>query len=377
MNRKQLLALFISFCLWTLPATAHKPSDSYLKLAVHGNHIQGQWDIALRDLDYAMGLDDNADGVITWGELRAQQKEVTAYALSRLELEADGATCPAQLTDQLVDNHTDGAYSVLQFVANCPQKPNTLGVNYRLFFDLDPQHRGLLSLETQGLTRTAIFSPTQMNHALPLVAVNPIQQFLEFGREGIWHIWIGFDHILFLLTLLLPAVLERKNGQWKPVLALRSVFGNVLKVVTAFTVAHSITLSLATLGVLQLPSRWIESVIALSVILSALNNIYPLVQGRRWVIAFGFGLIHGFGFASVLADLGLPQEALLRALIGFNLGVEVGQIALVCAFLPLAFALRDSWFYRQVPFKAGSISIAVVASIWMMERLFDFKALPF
>jgi hypothetical protein len=152
MNRKQLLALFISFCSlslcwWTLPATAHKPSDSYLKLEVQGNHIQGQWDIALRDLDYAMGLDDNADGVITWGELRAQKKEVTAYALSRLELEADGATCPAQLTKQLVDNHTDGAYSVLQFVANCPQKPNTLGINYRLFFDLDPQHRGLLSLE--------------------------------------------------------------------------------------------------------------------------------------------------------------------------------------------------------------------------------------
>jgi hypothetical protein len=385
MNSKQLLALCTSFCfwsfcfwsVWTLPATAHKPSDSYLKLEVQGNQIQGQWDIALRDLDYAMGLDDNGDGVITWGELRAQQKEVTAYALSRLELEADGLTCPTQLTKQLADNHTDGAYSVLRFVANCPQKPNTLEVNYRLFFDLDPQHRGLLSLEAQGLTRTAIFSPSQVNHSLPLVAVNPVQQFFEFGREGIWHIWIGFDHILFLLTLLLPAVLKRKNGQWEPVLDLRSVFGNVLKVVTAFTVAHSITLSLATLGVLQLPSRWIESIIALSVILSALNNIYPLVQGRRWVIAFGFGLIHGFGFASVLADLGLPKEALLRALIGFNLGVEVGQIAIVCAFLPLAFALRDSWFYRQVPFKAGSISIAAVASIWMVERLFDFKALPF
>ncbi len=385
MNRKQLLPLCMSFCLWslcfwtcwTLPATAHKPSDSYLKLEVQGNQIQGQWDIALRDLDYAIGLDDNGDGLITWGELRAQQKEGTAYALSRLELEADGVTCPAQMTKQLVDNHTDGAYSVLRFVANCPQKPNTLGVNYRLFFDLDPQHRGLLSLKTQGLTRTAIFSLSQVNHSLPLVAVNPVQQFFEFGREGVWHIWIGFDHILFLLTLLLPAVLERKDGQWKPVLAMRSVLGNVLKVVTAFTVAHSITLSLATLGVIQLPSRWVESVIALSVIVSALNNIYPLVQGRRWAIAFGFGLIHGFGFASVLADLGLPKEALLRALIGFNLGVEVGQIAIVCAFLPLAFALRDSWFYRQVPFKAGSISIAAVASIWMVERLFDFKALPF
>ena len=369
--------MLISLCLWALPATAHKPSDSYLNFKVQGNQIQGQWDIALRDLDYAVGLDNNDDGAITWGELRAHEKEVTSYALSRLGIQADGVPCPSQLTKQLVDNHTDGAYSVLHFVANCPQKPNTLDISYRLFFDLDPQHRGLLRLESEGLTRTAIFSPGQANQSLTLVAVNPVQQFLEFGREGVWHIWIGFDHILFLITLLLPAVLERREGKWKPVLEIRSVFGNVLKVVTAFTIAHSITLSLATLGVIQLPSRWVESVIALSVILSALNNIYPVVQGRRWVLAFGFGLIHGFGFASVLADLGLPKEALLRALIGFNLGVEAGQIAIVCAFLPLAFVLRDSWFYRQVPFKGGSVSIALVASVWMMERLFDFKVLPF
>ncbi len=377
MNIKQILAMLISLCLWALPATAHKPSDSYLNFKVQGNQIQGQWGIALRDLDYAVGLDNNDDGAITWGELRAHEKEVTSYALSRLGIQADGAPCLVELTKQLVDNHTDGAYSVLRFVAHCPQKPNTLDIGYRLFFDLDPQHRGLLRLESEGLTRTAIFSPSQTNQSLALVAVNPVQQFLEFGREGVWHIWIGFDHILFLITLLLPAVLERREGKWKPVLEIRSVFRNVLKVVTAFTIAHSITLSLATLGVIQLPSRWVESVIALSVILSALNNIYPVVQGRRWVIAFGFGLIHGFGFASVLADLGLPKEALLRALIGFNLGVEAGQIALACAFLPLAFALRDSWFYRQVPFKGGSVSIALVASVWMMERLFDFKVLPF
>jgi hypothetical protein len=138
-------------------------------------------------------------------------------------------------------------------------------------------------------------------------------------------------------------------------------------------VAHSITLSLAALSVIQLPSRLVESTIALSVVLAALNNLYPVVFGRRWVVAFCFGLIHGFGFASVLADLGLPQQTLLIALVGFNLGVETGQLAIVSAFLPLAYALRRSWVYRRVIFLGGSAAIVVVAGIWMIERMFNVK----
>ena len=114
----------------------------------------------------------------------------------------------------------------------------------------------------------------------------------------------------------------------------------MFKVVTAFTVAHSITLSLAALGVISLPSRLVESAIAASVVLAALNNVCPVVYGGRWIIAFCFGLIHGFGFASVLTDLGLPQDSLLLALVAFNLGVELGQLAIVAVFLPIAYALR-------------------------------------
>ena len=165
------------------------------------------------------------------------------------------------------------------------------------------------------------------------------------------HIWAGFDHILFLLSLLLPAVLvpsaDFRRGVGRRSRASETAFWDVLKVVTAFTVAHSITLSLATLGVVSLPSRLVESAIAASVVLAALNNIRPVVHGGRWIIAFCFGLIHGFGFASVLADLGLPQGSLLLALVAFNLGVELGQLAIVAVFLPLAYALRDTLFYRR------------------------------
>jgi hypothetical protein len=155
------------------------------------------------------------------------------------------------------------------------------------------------------------------------------------------------------------------------------VFIDVLKIVTAFTVAHSITLSLATLGVVELPSRWVEAAIAASVVLAALNNLWPLVQGRRWMVAFGFGLIHGFGFASVLADLGLPRDALLLALVGFNVGVEVGQLAIVALFLPLAYLLRGTWLYRRLVFVGGSMFIAAIALLWLDERVFNVKVLPF
>ena len=151
----------------------------------------------------------------------------------------------------------------------------------------------------------------------------------------------------------------------------------MLRIVTAFTVAHSITLSLATLGLVTLPSRIVESSIAASVVLAALNNVYPVAHGRRWMVAFGFGLLHGFGFASVLVDLGLPQGALALALLGFNLGVECGQLAIVAAFLPLAYAVRRSWFYRRVVLLGGSLVIAVVASVWFVERAFNLKLMPF
>jgi hypothetical protein len=117
----------------------------------------------------------------------------------------------------------------------------------------------------------------------------------------------------------------------------------------------------------------VESCIALSVVLAALNNILPVVHGRRWVVAFGFGLIHGFGFASVLADLGLPRDALLLALVGFNLGVETGQLAIIAVFLPVAFALRKTAFYRRFVLVGGSAAIAAVASLWLVERAFDLK----
>jgi hypothetical protein len=328
----------------------------------------------LRDLEYAVGLDANGDGAITWGELKAKQADVDAYVLARLALRADGAACRLEPAEHLVDDHSDGAYAVLRFAAQCPTESyRTVEVEYSLFFDLDPTHRGLLRVERGGDTTTGILSPERPKLDITAQARSKLLQFADYVREGVWHIWIGFDHILFLVSLLLPSVFIFSNRLWAPAQRFADTFWDVFKVATSFTVAHSITLSLAALSVIVLPSRLVESMIALSVVLAALNNVWPLVHGRRWLVAFGFGLIHGFGFASVLADLGLPREVLLLALVGFNIGVELGQLAIISVFLPVAYASRATWLYRRVVFVGGSASIACIAALWLVERAFNVK----
>jgi hypothetical protein len=378
MNRRLLSLVLLLLFLLAVPAHAHKPSDSYLNLQVEGQTFKGQWDIALRDLDYAIGLDGNQDGAITWGELRSRHAEIIAYVLPRLTARQDGVRCVMEATGQAVDNHTDGAYSVLYFTGHCPgAAAGILELSYQLFFDLDPTHRGLLHLTYQNQTQTAIFRPDATTQRMALSAPFSLRPFFNFAREGIGHILAGFDHLLFLLALLLPSVLKYHQGKWEAVPHFRLALLDVLKIVSAFTVAHSITLSFAAVGIIQLPSRWVESAIALSVVLSALNNLRPLFEGRRWMVAFAFGLIHGFGFASVLMDMGLPQGSRVLALVGFNLGVEIGQIAVVSLFLPAAYLMRRSWFYRRCVLAPGSVGVAALASVWLVERIFNAKWLAF
>jgi hypothetical protein len=372
----------LAACLLVLvlpPAQAHKASDSRLGLGASdaAGMIEGRWDIALRDLEEAVGLDADDDGVITWGELRRRHADIAAYALGRLRIEADGRPCSVRAGAQSVDEHSDGAYTVLPLRVACPAAPHELTIGYALLADIDAQHRGLLTLHTAGGTRSALLLPQGEAQRFTLARPGRMQQFGQYLVEGVWHIWIGFDHILFLLALLLPAVLVWTPPRWVPVARFAPAFRDVVRVVTAFTLAHSITLSLATLQWVSLPSRAVEAAIAASVLLAALNNLRPVVLGRRWLVAFGFGLIHGFGFASVLAELGLPGDALLLALLGFNLGVELGQLAIVVVFLPLAYALRRTKLYRHVVFSGGSALIAALAAAWFAERAFNLELLSF
>ncbi|MFO1285688.1 MAG: HupE/UreJ family protein [Rubrivivax sp.] len=268
---------------------------------------------------------------------------------------------------------------LLPLAFECAAPPRELALDYRLFADSNPLHRGLLKLENTvaavaPATRSAVLDPTAgAPQRFTLAEVDAWRAFVAYVGQGVWHIWIGIDHILFLVALLLPAVLLRRDGRWVAAASFTAVFWDVLKVVTGFTLAHSITLTLATLGWVTLPSRAVESVIAASVVLAAANNLWPLVGGRRWLVAFGFGLMHGFGFAGALAELGLPCKGRWRCRCwASTLASVFGQLAVVVLFLPLAFALRGTRLYRRAIF-GGSAAIVAVATLWFAERAFGLQ----
>ena len=377
-GRKTLQKLFLAAFLTiiTLPAFAHKSSDSYLRIDVDQAHITGAWDIALRDLDFALALDADGDGALTWGEIRDARARVFDYALSHLRLQTGTVSCPINSNDVLIDQHSDGAYAVLRFNAQCAVAVDTLGIDYQLLFELDAQHRGLLRLTAKGATQSAVFGPDTRAQKLSLGTSTAWSGFGSYVRLGIQHIAAGFDHLLFLFALLLPAVLRRVNNTWHSVDRLSSALIDVTKVVTAFTLAHSITLALAVFGVVQLPTVLVEAAIAASIIVAALNNVWPIFSEKRWTLAFAFGLMHGFGFSSALTELGLAREQLASALLGFNLGVEIAQLAFVALVVPTVFLLGRRVPYVRTVLAPGSALIALLGTMWLLERVLDISVLP-
>jgi hypothetical protein len=355
------LAAAIALCAaWgaASPAWAHKPSDAHLRLAVDGDAITGRLDVAVRDLDAALELDADGNGEITWRELSDAAPRIADYVTRRLTLGADRVPCALQLGAPALTELSDGAYWAMPVAATCTHAPRSLDVGYALLFDLDSLHRGLLHVEGQ----TAILRDPQPVQ----VALDQATSVASFVREGIWHIWMGIDHILFLTCLILPAVFQRRTQRWIAADSLRDVCKEVFEIVTAFTLAHSITLVISAVGLVALPSRWIETAIALSVVAAALNNLLRTIDAR-WAVAFALGLLHGFGFSSVLIDLGLPSHELIGALLGFNLGVELGQAAIVVALLPALYWIRRTVAYQAVLW-AGSAGVAVVATLWSYQR---------
>ena len=355
---------------------AHKPSDSYLfVLQQNGGHIELRWDIAIRDLEQAVGVDRNHDGRVTWGELRQQQATINAYALSRLQLSQGKTACELQATDLQTEAHTDGRYAVLWVTADCASASttDTLSLNYRLLFDIDVTHRGIILDKRNAANSPALIASADHPQVVltDTVASNAWQSFTDHVREGIHHILIGYDHLLFISLLILPAVLTVRAQQWHAVGTFRPALVNLLKVITAFTAAHSITLSLAVLGVVNLASRWVESAIAFSIIILAVNILYPIVTRDSWKLAFGFGLLHGFGFASVLNGLELTRTSLAQALLGFNVGVELGQLLLVALLFPLVYALRERRFYRTWVLRGAAVLALLIAGNWFIDRAFN------
>jgi len=383
------VALGLVFLLVAGVASAHKASDSYLQIAAAPGRLEVRWDIALRDLDVALDLDSDADDKLTWGEVRAAWPRIETYAMQRLTIEG----CPLTATGRGLERRNDGAYAVLQLASSCTL-PATPRITYGLFAEVDPTHRGIAKVQRPG--QAMVLSVLEPTAARPGAAAAVSGAGVgaetaangaalpgrgasrwEFFGEGVRHIVTGYDHVLFLLCLLLPSVLRRTPVARQPVARLSQAVWPVAGIVTAFTVAHSITLGLAALKIVSLTPAFIEPAIAVTIVLAALDNVVPFFPVRRVVVAFFFGLIHGFGFASVLAELNLPRADFVWALLQFNLGIEAGQLVIVAVVTTVLFALRRWPAYARVVIGGGSTVAIVIGTLWFIERTANVSILPF
>jgi hypothetical protein len=323
-------------------------------------------------------IDSDRDGVLSPDE----QHRYAERVMTDLELKEDGRHLPlylASVTFPSVDQMKMGTGEIeLAFSADLPtvrgehqlvfENHHQSGISVYLVNSLVPRDQKL-QLEAQGRNRNQSFYQVTLAEADSVTA----QGFTWSGFAGAFHLGVqhiaeGTDHLLFLLTLLLPAPLLALAGRWNGRAMVRRSLTQILRIVTAFTLGHSLTLALSGFGLVRLPSRPVEVLIAVSILVSAIHAIRPLFPGREAIIAASFGLIHGLAFASVLNELGVTGWYRLVSVFGFNLGIEAMQLAVVTVTLPALLLLSRTRFYSA--FRIAGAAFACVASCaWIVERV--------
>lgn len=360
-------------------ATTHAPRQGYMFLRLYGDSSIVRLELNVSDVERALTLGWNPGVLPAREQVQSQLEVIRAYAEARFALSEAGTRATPVFRDFALRGTAEGQYLLLEYLIAAPA-PKQLSITLSLFFELDELHRNLVVVEHDWRTGTfsnesgvsLILSPAEPTQLLDLSGRSLFRGFLALVRLGIWHIWIGIDHILFLVALILPSVLIRKEGRWRPADRFGVAFVKILTIVTLFTIAHTITLSLAALGIVRIPSRIVESIIAASIAAAALHNLWPLARVNEGAIAFVFGLFHGFGFASVLGDLGLGTEYLALSLFGFNVGVEIGQAAIIAAIFPVLYFARRLRPY-QAAMRVASVGLIAIGLLWMAERSMNFN----
>lgn len=358
-------------------ATAHVIGQSYLYLQVTESDVTGRFEIALKDLNPALGL-SGTPREITKENVRDHEEFLRDYVSRNIVITANGKPLDINFLD--TDKPVGVGYVRLPFdLSGYETVPTQLTFEYSILFDEDPSHMGFVLIESNWATGTfnneagisLTFSPDDRSDTLDLTTKGRWKGFVAVIRLGMEHIWGGVDHILFLIALLLPAVMKREEGRWVPVDSFGPALLNVIKIVTAFTVAHSVTLSLAALGVIELPSRLVEVIIAVSIAIAAFDILRPVFHSKIWLVVLGFGLFHGFGFAGALSEMGVFGEYVWLPLLAFNLGVEIGQVVVVAIVFPILFLLRRFWLYPKLIMPAGAVFLIAISLAWVIERTFD------
>lgn len=364
------LALLVLLLLSASPgASAHAVSTSFLSLDVPRDAapVAVRWDLALQDLVWTVFIDADVDGVATWGEIQAAEPAIASAVLAQIALDRGGDACELRVHDFALARRLEQNFLSIALDARCP-RAGAVHVGGPLFMSGDASQRVLLSARRGADVLQGVITPESGGWTEP-AEVSAWRSFVRFVGEGVWHVWIGYDHIAFVLLLLLPAVLRPVDGRWQGASRLRQVAGDIVTIITAFTLAHSITLALAVTGTVRLPSKPIEIAIAASIAAAAALNLLPRYARWRLAVAFGFGFVHGFGFANALAEIDAAGVRLLPLLAGFNIGVEIAQLSIVGAVLPLIYAARGTRWYAAGAMPLGSCALGAAGLVWLVQRL--------
>ena len=375
-----VVTLFLSLLVMNASVVnAHELSSGYLTLSAgEENTYSGELLLKPDDIGQVAGLDTNGNGALTWGEIHQNQPLLQSYIAKVLSIKVDDTPCKISLSMPNIRSVSGDSYLVSPIQVMC-ESAGTLGIHYDGIFEHSPTHKLLVNVNLAGQSGVSSQSSTEKTSVTSVldfdnrsvtydaVTTSLTALFISLVYEGVWHIFIGIDHILFLVATLLTVNLAREQKQWQKEPSASRVIKHTVILVSAFTLAHSITLTATALNFIALDSRLVELGIAISVLLTALNNIYPLIV-RLGIITFAFGLLHGMGFASVFADLNAQSNNLVLSVAAFNIGVEVGQLAIVAVLLPLLLWLRHYTFYAKTLMPLLSSVIAIIAINWTIQR---------
>jgi hydrogenase/urease accessory protein HupE len=386
--------VFASLFFAPTSTEAHEPDHSYLYLRVYEKAMEGRIETSLEDLNQALNL--QLDTTLTQESIKQYLPQIQNYLKSKIEFKggSDSYSIQFKEIDMLwLEDPEEGDFLQFYYELNGVNTiPDNLDIRYEVFLDENPEQRGMLIVESNwkaGIVNnhtmiSNIFTQSEKQQQLSLTDRSIWKGIWALIKLGVWHIWIGLDHILFILALILPSVVRRRSealdmstvetnvsanysDSWLPVSRFKPAFWYIIKIITFFTIAHSLTLALAALDIVKLNIQFVESVIAGSIALAALHNIVPIFKQKEWVIALVFGLFHGFGFASVLGEKGLSGDYMVASLLGFNVGVELGQVLIICMMFPFLFLLRKFNIYPKIV-KYGSMILILISIYWVIER---------
>lgn len=362
-NLTKLIFALLGCLAFTSSAYAHRPNDSRLMLDITKPEIQGELWLQINDLEWVLGLDQNQDKKISWREFKEQLPMIEAQFPLSILIDKSNENCflKANLTD--INSIAERSYARFSVQASCPSSAAPIHLKIGYLQQVDPQHQLFLSVKQGKDSRSLLLTPSQPEVTLT-DSVRVALTIQSFIQEGIRHIFTGYDHILFILTLLFSALIAVPAKQQKYRIK------SLLWMISSFTVAHSITLIGSALNWFSLPSQWVESAIAATVIVSALNVFLRWANEKLWIVTFSFGLIHGMGFASALRELAIPEQNFVTSLLSFNVGVEIGQMILLAGSLPVLFCLAHIAFpFQQRAIRTGAGLITMMGFLWLIERV--------